>query len=84
MRTAAAATVEHPGLFLVSTDKTSANGALFKELATLLFPPDNNHDIELELLEDRLWPPKQTSYQSMHHERVAYLTGKTHSSLNTF
>jgi len=48
--TAAAATVEHPGVFLVRTDKTSAKGVLFKEPDPLVLEPDSNHETE-----DGLW-----------------------------
>ena len=56
IKTAAAATVEHPGLFRVKTDRTSANGAEF--IAELLPPPESSHDTDEELLGERLRPAK--------------------------
>jgi len=54
IRTAAAATVEQPGLFRVKTDSTSAKGAEF--IAELFPPPDNNQDTDEELFGERLRP----------------------------
>lgn len=64
MSTAAAATVEHPGVLRVSTDSTSANGVLFSGLATLLLPPDRSQDTEDEgVCGERPWPVRCAIYR---------------------
>lgn len=62
IRTAAAATVEHPGVLRASTERTSAKGAEFKELVPVFPDPDKSQDTVDDPLGDLHRPKKEHCY----------------------